>query len=186
MRDLKVPLVVAVFLGVVLLGLGARTLYFQKRVVDPLAAVANEVPGVLSLEVVPAARGGNDVVATLDDDVALEQVYVELDALAANTLGRSYGRLILKDRRSPELEERFYALHFFIQEGISTGRFATMAEQIEARFPDKREERQRIFVGDHHVFVQLHAGEHYLYEVIPRPAIVVANHGGSKGGLQLW
>lgn len=186
MRELRVPLLVAVFVGVILLGLGARSFYYQKGVVDPLASVAKAVPGVVSLEVVPSVDGDKDVLAHLGPDVELEKVYKELEELASAKLGQSFGHLILQDRRTPDLARSYYSIHFTIQQGISTGLFASMAEQIDARLGESTQLEHRVFVGDRQVFVQLHEEENYLYEVVPRPQIAAVSDRQNRGGISLW
>ena len=182
MREIRVPLVLAVCLGVVLAGLGARSIYYRERVVAPLAAAAAELPGVASVEVVDAAAGGKDVVARLVPGAPLESAYVALDELARAALGRSYGRLRLEDRRTPVLERAFHAMHFAVHEGIATGRFAAMAGEVEARLAAFPGVQHRVRVGDRHVFVELAEGDAYLHEVIPRPPAALARYDSQRAG----
>ncbi len=53
MRDLRLPVVVAVFLAVVAAGIGLRELYYQKRVIDPFSASAQAIGGVATVELFP-------------------------------------------------------------------------------------------------------------------------------------
>lgn len=184
-RDLRIPLIIVVFLIVVTLGVGARSLYYEMRVVDPMASLAAEVPGVRSVEVTPEKGGSRDVVVELEGGIRLEEVYHEMERRAAETLGSSFGRLVLKDQRTPELIEGFYRIHYSLQEGITTGRFSEMAREVEATLSEAGFEEHRIFVGERHLFVQIHApsGE-YLYEALPRS--YVQAYGAGEGGSFLW
>lgn len=185
MRELKIPLAIAAFLVVVLLGVGARYVYFQKRVVDPLANLTQEIAGVTALDVVPSADGHKNVVVTLGPDVQLEDVYREVYSEAVATLGDSFNRIVVHDHRSPELVDAYYRVHFTVQEGISTGRFSQMAVELDRRLDSPTGIRHRVFVGTHNVYIQLDRGDHYLYEVVPRPQQLAAGNG-PEGGRSLW
>lgn len=181
MRGLKVRYVVAAFLAVVALGVGGHRLYYELRVADPVASLASELPGVRAVEIAPAAGGMKDVVIELEDDVRLEEVYEEVERRAEERLGTSFGRLVLRDRRTPELLDGFYRIHFALQEAIVTGRFSHMAQEVDEALEEAGFEKYRIFVGDRHVFVQIHAPTGgYLYEALPR-ARPAARAGGEGG-----
>lgn len=182
MRDLRFPLIVIVFVVVVTVGVGARSLYDEWRVVDPLASIASELDGVRSVEVLPAQGRVRDVVVELDGDVRLEEAYEAIERRASQRLGSSFGRLVLKDRRTPKLTEGFYRIHFALREAIATGRFSEMAEEVEAKLREAGLEEYRIFVGDRHIFVQMYDGSGgYLYEALPRPP-----EEAGKGGVFPW
>lgn len=186
MRELRLPLVAAVFVGVVLLGLGARSVYYQERVIAPLAAAAAEIPGVLALEVVTTGAGGKVVVARLGPDAPLESTYVALEELAQAALGSAYGGLRIEDRRTPRLAEAYHRIHFGLQEAVMTGRFAAMAEEVEARLREFPDVDHRVYVGDRHLFVRLAQGEHYLYEVIARPRALASSDLPGERGSASW
>ena len=181
MRDLKVRYIVAAFLAVVALGVGARRLHYELRVADPVASLPSEIPGVRAAEIVPAAGGLKDVVVELSGDVRLEEVYEEAERRAAERLGSSFGRLVLRDQRTPELVDGFYRIHYALQEAIVTGRFSEMAREVDETLSEAGFEKYRVFVGERYVFVQIHAPSGgYLYEALPR-ARSVARAGGEGG-----
>ncbi len=181
MRDLKVRYIAAAFLAVVALGVGARRLHYELRVADPVASLASEVAGVRAVEIAPAAGGLKDVVVELDGDVRLEEVYEEVERRSAERLGSSFGRLLLRDRRTPELIDGFYRIHYALQEAMVTGRFSEMARQVDQILSEAGFEKYRIFVGERHVFVQIHSPSGgYLYEALPRAGS--AARAGGEGG----
>lgn len=186
MRDLKIPMIVLAFAVVLTLGLGARALYYQERVVGPLAGLAGAVDGVEAIEVVDTASGLKEVRALLSADVRLEEAYGSLEELARTNLGSAFGGLVIEDRRSAELEEAYYHVHFAVQEGISTGHFNRMAEVIEGRLAEMGISGHRVYVADEYVFVQLHDGGAYLYEAVPRPQLVAARIDSVRGAFGRW
>lgn len=186
MRDLKLPVVIAVFLAVVAAGLGARHVYYQKRVIDPLADDAHALPGVESVEVVARGDGLRDVWIDLAPGARVDEVYPQVEALAAAKLRAAFGRVVIRDDPSPRLEELYHRLHFAVQEGISTGLFNRMAEAIEEELQGEPGVAHRVYVGDRHVFVHLRDESGELYRVIPRFSGLVAQASGMKGGRTAW
>lgn len=184
MRGLKIRVIILVFAAVLLVGVGGRYIHYQKRVVDPMAAAASSLPGVASLEVVETPEGGTNVLVELGPEVQLEKVYPQLQAIVTSSLGANFNQLILIDNRSAELEEIYHRLHFTVQEGISTGLFAKMADEIDQIVDVLPFLTHRIFVGERHVYIQLHDSDGYLYEVVPRLPVYASDP--TKGGLGLW
>ena len=185
MRDLKISIAVGVFLAVVLIGAAARSVYYKSRVLDPLTRLALEVPGVESVRVAEWIEGKKDVYVEFEPTARLEESYPEVEALARAAFGRALGRVIPVDRRSEELADAYYDVHFLVQEGISTGRFSEMASLIAERLRGLGVERHRVFVGDRFVYVHLYDGDRYLFEVAPRPAFP-GQGAAAQGGAAAW
>ena len=97
MRDLRLPVVVAVFLAVVAAGIGLRELYYQKRVIDPFSASAQAIGGVAAVELFHRGDGSNDVLLTLEPGAKIEEVYPQVEALARSILRGAYGRVVVKE-----------------------------------------------------------------------------------------
>ncbi|HLS90451.1 MAG TPA: hypothetical protein VK101_04305 [Limnochordia bacterium] len=186
MRDLRLPVVVAVFLAVVAAGIGLRELYYQKRVIDPFSASAQAIGGVAAVELFPRGDGSNDVLLTLEPGAKIEEVYPQVEALARSILRGAYGRVVVKDDPTPRLVAAYHEIHFSVQQGISTGLFAEMAADIERRLQGEEGLAYRLAVGERHVFVHLTDGEGELYRVVPRAAALAALEPAVGGGGRAW
>lgn len=186
MRDLKFPVVVAVFLAVVAAGVGLKELYYQKRVIDPLSAAAGAIAGVESVEMVARGDGLKDVHVVLEPGAKIEEVYPEVESVAQATLRGFFGRIVVKDDPTPRLIDAYHQIHFSVQQGISTGLFADMAAEIERRLDAEKGMAYRIAVGERYVFVHLSDNEGELYRVVPRTVRVAALDPGQWGGRSAW
>lgn len=170
MKNVKVPLVVLVFLIVTAAGLGIHRVYVHQRVEGPLADMALDLEGVDSIELVKTISGKRDVYVRFDPDAPLEIVYPEVLSAARHSLGAMMGRLIVVDQRNPLLDEAYHKIHFAVQEGISTGRFTQMEAEIDRRLQSFPINDARVTVSHDHVYVQLVDGDDYLVSIVPRGA----------------
>lgn len=186
MRDLKLPVVIAVFLVVVAAGVGVQQIYYQKRVIDPLSDDAHAIEGVESVQLVSRGDGLKDVWITLEPGARIEEVYPQVEMLANANLRASFGRVVVQDNRNPRLSEAYHRIHFAVQQGISTGLFAHMAEEIDRQLREEEGIIHRVYVGDRHVFVHLHDDEGDLYQVVPRHSSLVVSESGVAGGRIGW
>lgn len=181
-RDLKLPVVIAVFLVVVALGVGLQHVYYQKRVIAPLADDAHAIVGVESVNVVTRGDGLKDVWVDLHPEARIEEVYPQIEDLAASSLRGMFGRVVVNDNPGTRLREIYHQIHFSVQEGISTGLFAHMAEEIDRQLENEEGVAHRVYVGDRYVYVHLKDENGDLYEVIPRPSGLVASAPATTGG----
>lgn len=185
MRDLKIPVVIGAFLAVVALGLGARHVYVQKRVIDPLASEAGAMPGVARVDIVPGQDGLQEVRVALAEGARVDEVYPALERAAKASLGAKLGAIVVEDDPSPRLAAAYHRIHFAVYEAASTGRFASMDREIEERLRDEVGVSYRIVVSDRHLFVHLRDDKGELVRVIPR-VTAVATLGDGAGGRTQW
>jgi len=75
--------------------------------------------------------------------------------------------VVVEDRRTPALDAVYHQFHFHLYEALATGSFGQLARHLE-ELSARAGVLHRLAVDDRHVFVQLHAGPDYLYQVIPR------------------
>ena len=99
----------------------------------------------------------------------LRTAYTTAHALAQARLGDAFGGIRVRDDRDDRLADSFYRMHFHIQQGIATGMFTAMADDIEAIARADSLTAHQIFVADDNVYVQLELDGRALYEVVPRP-----------------
>ncbi len=183
LKTLRWPLVVAGAL--VTLGVFYAGNYLMRTTTEdgPLGKFLSTQPAVESYRLEQDAEG-RQVVATLKDVPDLGQAYRDLDRGMHLTLGHTQYRLAVADRRSPVLTEAFYRINPLVQEALATGHYADLVDEAEARAPILGIGRVRIGIDSERVYVQLHTGSDYLYEVLPRPDGVRAVPGNQSGGVQ--
>lgn len=76
-------------------------------------------------------------------------------------------KLIILDNRTPELEHFYYAIHYSIQEAISTGKFVDMAAIIEKKAANTYI-ISKVIVDNKFVYVELTKENHSMYVIISR------------------
>lgn len=133
----------------------------------PLARVLEERPEVQWYQIVRRS-GGTTITVQLGATSDLAAVYRELQADVRRVSGGDSVRLVISDRRNDQLAAVYHELHFAIQEALANGSYSRLAEAAQALATQAGLENHRITVDNDYVYVQLHRGEHYLYEVIER------------------
>lgn len=179
MGELRIPVVLLSF-GVALGAFyGVQRLLYREQVAQPLEEAFRAVAGVQAVQVTNGPRGVR-IAVELGPVEDFQATYGELERVATETAGTNW-QLEVLDRRGP-LDELYYRWHFVIQQGIATGRFENMIQELDRRAAQAGVDRYRVHVGPEAVYVQIHAGEHYLYERVPRPGTpVVMGAEGSAG-----
>lgn len=173
MQGLRIPVVVLVFVGALGLALLLQQVFYSRQVTAPLVTDLETVDGVAAV-VLESDGGGTRVEVVLEPNVDLSGAYPKLMNLAMRRLGDNLTALHIQDGRDEHLEEAYYRLHFAIEESIVTGRFRALASTFEEIAGEMGLAHHRIVVGSDSIFVELRAGDAYLYEVIRRPARIPA------------
>lgn len=150
--------------------LGGGQLLWQRYAVDkPLAKVLNGIDGIDSFYVDNNTKISS--VLKLNISLAnvknLQKTYQAVHEGAASILGSSQFSVIIHDNRTPELEQVYYNVHLYVQEGIATGNFASMAEQVEQKASASGVEAQ-VYVDSANVYLGLKKADAGMYVVTPR------------------
>lgn len=162
-----VTLTAAITLGVLLL---ASLLYQEQAKAAPLERDLSGVPGVVSVAV-ERASGRWHVRVQLGAVDLFPATYRELREQADRRLGPDQYDLELVDRRTPELEQAFYQVSYYVEEGRSRGDYAEAARQVEAAGKRLGLDHARLYVDAEFLYLELARGDGVLYAVMPlRPA----------------
>lgn len=167
LQGLRIPVIIAVFVGSLGLALLGQQVLYGKHVMSPLIQELEAFEGVASAEIAPF-RGKSEVLISLDQSVDLLQVYPEWEQLAITRLGDDFGGIRIMDRRDEHLSEAYYQLHFGIAEAVMTGGFRELQEEAAEIASTWGLDRYRIDIDAARVYVQLERGDAYLVEIVPR------------------
>lgn len=174
-QGLKIPVIAAVFITVLGLAFFTESFVYGRQVTKPLAAELRAVPGVRG--VVVEGRGARTTVSLhLEDDVELVVLYPTVQGIVGRYLGSQDIQPRIVDERDEGLTRLYYELRFEIEEALATGYFTRMAAAVRDMVEEAGLRDYRLYMDSDNVYVQLHRGSAYLYEVIPR-----RHENGSRG-----
>ncbi|WP_425057806.1 hypothetical protein SCACP_23480 [Sporomusa carbonis] len=151
---------------------GGQFLWNKYAVANPVNRMFQNIDGVESVSIsrLNEQSKNNETVKIyikLNHVDNLQNLYEEItDGLNQVGGGKKYD-IVIRDTRTPELEQFYYSIHYDIQEAIFTGNFATMAERIQAKAGSAQVKTQ-IYVGNKNIYVQMTKGADGMYVVVPR------------------
>ncbi len=156
---------------------GAHFAWRTGAVQRPLESALLQVPGVESVEV-RGKRGTQIITVTLGPVPDLAATYQSVVATIEDSLPRDDYRLEVLDRRDPVLDEIYHRLHFSLMEAAQRGTFSAMADTVARETDRAGLDLARVSVDHHRIYLQLHLGEAYRYDVVPR----LNTDAGAQGG----
>jgi hypothetical protein len=183
MQNVRWPVLMgsmAVTLGL-LLGIG---FVFKNQTVDsPLKALYANTPVVASSEVTKSGNG-YQIKVKLKDVPDLAAAYGQLNEETARVMKDLPYEIKVEDQRNEQLEQAYRRVNLYVHEALSTGRFADMADRTEAEAA-KTGLKAAVAVDNDRVYVQLHAGDGYLYSVVERIGADAVKALRAEGGMGL-
>lgn len=146
---------------------GGRIAAYHVQVERPLEAFLSQRADVLEYSLVKTAPG-LEIHVRLADVRDIQSTYVHLAAGLARAGGKAPAKLVIGDARTGELTRVYQRMRLAVEEAISRGTFREMARTIDEEATRAHLDRWGVYVDSGYVYVQLHKGARYLYEVIPR------------------
>ncbi|NLG80752.1 MAG: hypothetical protein GX492_13170 [Firmicutes bacterium] len=146
---------------------GGRIAAYHVQVERPLESFLREHPDVVDWRLVRGGSAGLEVRVRLREVGDIQATYMDL----CDGLARAAGRmpvLVIQDGRTRELSATYRRMRFAVEEAIARGTFQEMAKAIDSEAKEAGLDRWGVYVDSGNVYLQLHKGGHYLYEVIPR------------------
>lgn len=148
----------------------AGQFFWQQYTVDkPLAKLLSSIDGIESFSLDNNSKF-NDTVKihiSLNNVKNLQKTYQDVWDGAAKILGANQVNIVIHDNRSPELEQLYYTTHLYVQEGIATGNFSSMAEHISQRANASGIDSQ-VYVDAANVYLGFKSGSANMYVVVSR------------------
>jgi len=161
-------IVLVVTIGVLFCG---QLIWHKYAVAKPLDKELLQIKGVESVQWEDNRKDGDGVVITvaLGPVVDLENTYGEIGDTVKRIMGHRAVKIVLREHRTPELENVYYKIHYQVQEAISTGKFVAMADNIQAQAKASQVDA-KVYVDARYVYIELDKGVGRLYSVVPRQA----------------
>lgn len=143
---------------------------WQSYAVDlPLDKELNAIDGVLNvtLDDNHKINDSTTIYVTLDNTANLQKTYKEISTKIEQTLKGSEYLLEIKDNRSPELEQTYYDIHYYIQKAIVDGDFPLLEAKVREK-ADLVGVAAKVYVDEQNIYLQLVKNDSFLYSVVTR------------------
>jgi hypothetical protein len=164
---LDIRRIIIAFIITLLILYGGKAASYSLQVKRPLHQFFTQQTEVIDYTVCQGADG-LCVSVTLDNCQDIQSQYAQLRAGILEATGRIPAVLNVTDKRDRTLEETFRSMRIHIEEGLVKGSFYAMSQAIDEKAKEAELDRWNVGVDSEYVYVQLHKGESYLYEIIPR------------------
>jgi hypothetical protein len=114
----------------------------------------------------------NDTISiyvTLNNIANLQKTHEEISEKIEETLKGDEYKLEILDNRTPELDQVYYEIHYYIQKALVDGDFPTLEQKVSERAAASGIEA-KVYVDEGHIYLQMNKGDSSLYSVAARPS----------------
>lgn len=153
---------------------GGQLLWNKYAIAKPINHMFQNVNGVEAVTLGQLNEQGKNnekvrIYVRLNNVPDLQKTYGEItDGLKQIDSGKKYD-IVIQDKRTPELEDFYYRIHYYVQEAISTGSFAAMAERIEAK-ANHAGVAVKTYVDTQNIYLKMTKADAEMYVVVARNA----------------
>lgn len=143
---------------------------WRNYVVDlPLDKTLKSIDGVVSvtLDDKHKINDSKTVYITLNNTANLQKTYEEISEKIEQTQKNKKYSFEIKDNRSPELEQAYYEMNFYIQKAIVDGDFPLLEAKVREK-ADLAKVDAKVYVDEQNIYLQLAKNDHFLYSVVTR------------------
>ncbi|HYE82854.1 MAG TPA: hypothetical protein VEG39_11915 [Clostridia bacterium] len=143
---------------------------WQNYAVDlPLDKALHSIDGVKEVTWDNSNNINDDIkiYATLDNTANLQKTYTEMSTKIEETLKNRQYTLHIKDNPTPELEQAYYDIHYFVQKAIIDGDFPLLDEKVREK-AEAAGAAARVYVDEQNIYLQLNKDDSSLYSVVAR------------------
>lgn len=176
-----------IILVVVLLVLG---LFFSGQYINKIynidGPIKNEIlalEGVKDISIVDNNER-KDLLIEFEPGVDFYNLYQNITIMINDRLGEKGGNILIakSNQSNTNLDEVYYELHFAIYQGITTGKFVEMEENIESVADKSNLDNYKVWVDNQTVFIQLDKNADSIYKIIPYKNSSINSEGGDNIG----
>ncbi len=165
-KGLRIPVIVAIALLSIAMLISGELVYQHYLVRRPLVEKIADLPNVISVKIMDNTKPQR-LVIKLGSVGRISDTVTQVNELVSSRYGRAID-LRLIDRRDEELNRLFESSKFTIYEALSNGNFTAMYAHIENKVNNYEIDRWNLSIDNQYIYLELHKGTNYLYEVIPR------------------
>ena len=135
----------------------------------PLTQAIEEIDGVetATLESHDKNKPSQEIQITLNQVKNLQASYQAINNKVTSIAGDKKYKIVLHDHRTPELEQLYYSIHYYIYEGIFTGKFSSMSEIIKEKSAAANT-KALVYIDADYIYLHLTNTTGDLVQVIPR------------------
>lgn len=163
-KGLKVGLIAIVCTIVLGLLVGGTYLYNKLIIEKPLFKLYDNITEVKNFKI--QKKGQNfEIIIELKETNNFQQTYRQLEEGTTKILADKPFNIVIKDKRSKELEEVFGDSQLLIYESLVRGNFSEMAQKIKDSTLEKNVEA-KVGIDRENIFIQMKKEDKYLYEII--------------------
>lgn len=178
-----VIVVVAFVLGLAFI-FGTQFAVKTYRLEEPFKAKVLSMDGIQNVQLVNTADG-RKIILTVEPRVQLEKVYHDVQQLTKETL-RGQSTIEINGKAGARLTGIYQQMHFAIYEGIASGQFTRMADQLKQVAEVTQVEKYSVQVDQENVYLKLVDKGEVLVKVVPRQMERLAQINQNKGGESQW
>lgn len=164
MSQIHIKTVVITCIITLVILLGGYYLYNNYYVKNGLQEQIDQVVKVEEIEI-DKEENPPTVYISSSEIKDLQDVYLKTDKIVYQNLGSEY-RTVLSDKRTDKLSGLFDKCSFVIQEGIATGEFQEMDNQVRD-LAELEGVQCHLTIDSSNIYLELKDEQGYLYEVIP-------------------
>lgn len=146
---------------------GSQTIWHTFVVARPLDTAFRDIAGVQAVAWEQQKTGEVVLSAVFMPNADLPAAYQAIERQAQQVLGSINFLIEIENMPAPELAASYQQLHFMVAEGIATGRFQQMAEQVAAQAAEDGI-TATLKVQTNNVYVTLVKDDTWFYQVVPR------------------
>lgn len=183
-KGLKINIIILVAIIVIIAFFTGKHLLEMYNVDKPLKEELLSINGVKDDLILVDNNNKTDIIISFKTGINFYQVYKEVEKTSLEMLGKSFGKIIIKNDSNKKLDDAYYKMHFTIYEGLATNKFTIMEEEFREIAESSKLKNYKIWVDNHAIYLQLSDGISHLYKRIERKdnILFIRTEGGENSG----
>ncbi|MCL2337331.1 MAG: hypothetical protein FWC60_07930 [Firmicutes bacterium] len=180
-QGIKIPVVALALVIALAAFFGSHWLYKSLSFEEPLKKELDANKLVTGYTIEDSGAGQYQVSVAMKKTGNLMLAYRQIDDAVKEVMGGKQYRIKLADQRDEQLTEQYYQGHFAVYEALVRGNFREMAGEL-SKLAERAGVESKVYVDENNIYWQMSHGQHYLYEVIPRPLSGAGPGNAGSGG----